>query len=478
MMQLIHAQEGVPFSTNKQLYIKGNSILISNNILGTQSAEPLMNDNIPNNMVKMEYIDVDDDKRTFSSSEATINLPIDAPKIAYAALYWSALYPFERGVLRRSGNKMEHKGFGERNPEVNTILFKKSNKDYIPITGKTIFDSFNNDVFATNTPYVCYADVTSLMQNLPSINGAYTVANIKATEGEVFGGGAAGWLLYIVYEDPEESPKYFATYNGLIGLSEEPMEMTYRGFLSKEEGDIKTTISLGALEGDRNLKNDKVSIFYNKKEEYVDLGNSLRKKGNFFNSSITEGDTQFTDRTPNSSNTLGFDVLKMDIPNPKNKYINNATTEVKLKFESKKDLLYLFFMAFETEIKNSLYELKKAEELKRIAFIEQAAIENQKINESKTVISASGETITSLSIPGVEKGYYLVTNIFSEPEKASDWINLLVEKEFNPKAFVSPKNNWQYVYVFNDENPALVFNKKKELSGLYGFKGLLVYKVN
>src|SRR5690606_40137623 len=182
-----YSQEGVPFKRNKQMYVSGNSILIGNNILGDHPTEPLMDIGIPNDVVKMKYIDVDTDETTFSSSEATIKNIIGKPKIAHAALYWCGLYPSEKGALRKSGNKMVHIGRGDREGQVNSILFKTPNGIYESLSGKVIFDSYGTEVFTTNSPYVCYADVTSKLQNLASINGTYTIANIKATEGEKIG---------------------------------------------------------------------------------------------------------------------------------------------------------------------------------------------------------------------------------------------------------------------------------------------------
>src|SRR5690606_34928671 len=321
--QFIYSQEGVPFKENKQLYLNGNSILIGNNILGDDATEPLMDINIPNDVVKMKYIDVDTDGTTFSSSEATIKNIIGKPKIAHAALYWCGLYPSEKGALRKSGNKMVHIGRGDREGQVNSILFKTPNGIYESLSGKVIFDSYGTEVFTTNSPYVCYADVTSKLQNLASINGTYTIANIKATEGEISGGGSAGWLLYIVYEDASESPKYFTTYDGLVEVNKEAIDINFKDFKSKEEGIVKTTIALGAMEGDLKIKTDELLIFDKKSGDYKPLSNKVREEKNFFNSSITMGDEFFTDRNPNSANTLGFDLLKMEIPNPDNELMDN-----------------------------------------------------------------------------------------------------------------------------------------------------------
>ena len=512
-----YSQEGVPFKENKQLYLNGNSILIGNNILGDHSTEPLMDIGIPNDVVKMKYIDVDNDETTFSSSEATIKDVLGKPKIAHASLYWCGLYPSEKGALRKSGNKMVHKSLGDREGGVNSILLKTPNGTYESLNGKVIFDSYGTEVFTTNSPYVCYADVTSKFQNLASINGTYTIANIKATEGEISGGGSAGWLLYVVYEDTSESPKYFTTYNGLVEVNKEAVEITFKDFKSKEEGIVKTTIAIGAMEGDRKIKTDEFSIFDKKAGIFKPLSNKVREEKNFFNSSITMGDEFFTDRNPNSANTLGFDLLKMEIPNPNNELLDNATTQANLQFQAKADRFYLFFVAFETEINKAfLEEITKPVAdtiISEPAIVEtQDPIEEEPINaivsteekETKPVqknipaikkpkeivapkkpIVLSEEDkikrevrIQSMTVPGLAAGYYLVTNVFSVTGNATKWSQFLTEKSYSPQTFVNPRNHWNYVYVAKNNALMPVYEKWKLYKGFEYFKEIWIMKIN
>ncbi len=517
IFQLTYSQESVPFKESKQLYLQGNSILIGNNILGDDATKPLMDNNIPNDVVKMQYIDVDNDETTFSSSEATIKNSLGKSKIALAVLYWCGLYPSEKSALRKSGNRMVHVGRGERDANVNSIKFKTPNGTYEALNGKVIFDSYNTEVFQTNSPYVCYADVTAKLQNLATINGTYTVANIKATEGEISGGGSAGWLLYIVYEDASETPKYFTTYNGLVEVSKEAVEINFDDFKSKEEGIVRTIIAIGAMEGDRKIKTDEFSIFDKKAGDYKILSNKLRDEKNFFNSSITMGDELFTDRNPNSSNTLGFDLLKMEIPNPNNDLLDNATTQANLKFQAKADRFYLFFVAFETEINKDFLEEKskavedtiistpaiteiskpvEAEELKPIASTEKKETKpvqketsdikksKEKLVPSKPVVLSEEDQIKkevrvqSMSVPGLAPGYYLVTNVFSVKENAAKWSQFLTEKSYSPKTFVNPRNNWNYVYVSQNNALKPVYEKWKAYKSFEYFKEIWIMKIN
>lgn len=515
-IQFTYSQEGAAFKENKQLYVQGNSILIGNNILGDDAKGPLMDITIPNDVVKMKYIDVDNDESTFSSSEATIKNILKNPKIVYAALYWCGLYPFEKSALRKSGNKMVHVGRGERNAAINSILFKTPGGTYENLNGNILFDSYNTEAFTENSPYVCYADVTAKLQNIATINGTYTVANIKATEGEILGGGSAGWLLYVVYEDAAESPKYFTTYNGLVEVSKGPVEINFTDFKSKEEGIVKTTVAMGAMEGDRKIKTDEFSIFDKKIGSFKPLSNKLREEKNFFNSSITMGDEFFTDRNPNSANTLGFDLLKMEIPNPNNELLDNATTQANLKFQAKADRFYLFFVAFETEINKefleektkpiedtiistpAITEISEPIEEEKIAIVSTEKKETKPVQNTKPVIKKSKETIVakkpivlseedkikkevriqSMSVPGLASGYYLVTNVFSVPGNATRWSQFLAEKKYKPQTFITPRDKWNYVYVSNSNAIKPVYEKWKEYKGFEYFKNIWIMKIN
>lgn len=551
--QFTHSQEGAPFKESKQLYLQGNSILIGNNILGKHATNPLMKLSIPNDLVDMKYIDMDDDKATFSSSEATIVNASKNSKIKYAALYWCGLYPFKKGVLQKSGNQMIHVGRGDRDEMVNSILFKTPNGNYETVNGQIIYDSYNSEAFETNKPYVCYADITTQLQSLPDINGTYTTANIKATEGKISGGGSAGWLLYIIYEDLTQSPKFFNIYNGMVEVNKEAVEINFKDFKSKEEGEVRTTIAIGAMEGDRKIKTDQVSVSSKKIGNFIPLSNKVREGKNFFNSSITIGNEFFNDRNPNSANTLGFDLLKMEIPNQYNELFDNTTTEANFKFRGKADRFYLFFIAFETEINNTFLRekteaitsipitnpIEKSQEStiggvlhKEAVAIEKdtetvkqnepevqetlkTSISEERVMQHKKTISVEkpkeivvknepkvkealkssisenhqivvseedrikGETrIRAMSVPGLDRGYYIVTNVFSLQSNAVEWSKTLEGKNYTPRTFINPENKWNYVYIANDESLKSVYEKWKSNKDLAFFKDIWIVEIN
>ncbi len=508
------SQEGVPITKNKQFYIYGNTAVIGNNIVSKYVSEPFNNRDVINDEVKTKYVDIDNDYATFSSSQATLTLPQNSTRIVYAALYWSAIYKYEKGVLQPDGNKKIYKGDdSRRDTNVNKIKLKLPNSTYIPITGKIIYDDFYKKTFPNNTPYACYADITTLLKDIKQVNGDYTVANIKATQGYVSGGCSGGWLLYVVYEAPTDHPIYVTTYDGFIQVNKQnPSTIVFKDFKTQEEGFVKTNLTLASLEGDHKIKTDQCLVLNPKSNKYVALGNLLRRRKNFFNSKITYNEVEFEDRNPYSKNTLGFDLLQMKLPNPNNELISNNVDQITMKIKTKADRFYLFFTAFQTDISQVNYMQNKDKE-QEIEFsivesknankniekeIDSATIAKTKIikteveEEEKPEIKEVSETILdpyqktianilhspSIAIPELESGYYLVTNVFSKHSNTVGWVTFLKEKGYSPKVFTNPKNNWEYVYVLNDEDINLVYNRYKEIYKLYYFKDLWVLRVN
>ena len=166
------------------------------------------------------------------------------------------------------------------------------------------------------------------------------------------GGSSAGWVLYVVYKNPNSNPKHITTYHGFADIAENtPLDIEIKQLTTEKEGLIDASITMAALEGDINLKQDQSLIFNPKDSTYIPLSNKLRNSKNFFNSSITTKENNlFSNRIPNSTNTLGFDLAQMKVPNNNNNIISKNTTEAGLRFSTKSDRFYLFFTAFELSL--------------------------------------------------------------------------------------------------------------------------------
>ena len=384
------SQSGLSFSINQQIYLHGESSLIGNNIVSTDAKKPFNENSSINDVLKLEYIDVDDDPETFSSSKANLYIEAQPSNIKYAALYWSAIYKYDKGTRKnlKEKNEIVYRGNDERSSNINSILFKQPNGNYQKINGKIVFDSYSTKLFEDNKPYLCFADVTSLIKNSKTLNGTYTIGNVRATEGYISGGASGGWLLYVIYESPEAKPKYFTTYNGFIEVQKnEPVVINFSGFKTNETGEVKTSLCMGALEGDQKYKTDSCFILDNK-NAYIPLSNKLRPVNNFFNGTITLHDELYRDRVQNSSNTLGFDILKLKIHNINNSTISNNSTQATLKLTTIADRFYLFFVAFETEISSIFFESKKNDDS---IIVLNTSIEKTEQNK------VSGEIVETLS---------------------------------------------------------------------------------
>jgi hypothetical protein len=486
----LHSQEGKGFEVEQQLYLQGNSVLIGNNILSQHKKRAIDQFDSFNDLIDMVYINVDGDRSTFSSSKARINESIGGKKVKYAALYWSAIYKYDKGFKRVRRNREVFTGNNSRSDDFHIVKFKTPGNEYLSIKGNVIFDSFYSDYFEETKPYVCYANVTSILNNLENLSGTYTLANMRATEGYISGGTAGGWLLYIVYEDEQEPPKYFTTYNGLMEVSRPSgVDMVFKDFMPVESGEINTSLLIGALEGDHKFKTDMVYLTDNKQNRFVPLSNARRPSNNFFNSTITIYDDHYTDRTPPSLNTLGFDLLKTKIPRPEDKIVLNETTELPVRFTTRADRYYLFFVGFETEISSEFLAQKTGVEIASLPLndsplkeiLEPTPISYEDTvfeNPKKQALYEELKAETAVYIPGLDQGFYLVTNVFSVEANVDNWKTHLRKKGFNPNSFINPENNWHYVYIDFNETAAELIEKQYTLSERQDLKKIWVLKIN
>lgn len=399
MFSFTYAQQTVPFTTQKAFYIYGDAAVIGNNILSKDKQEPYNDYLLTNDDIDMVYVDIDQDKTTFSSSSANLKLPDNQSKIAYAVLYWSATYSYIKGKRREEDAQFYFQGNRQKNRSlINKVKLKLPGENYQNITGNVLFDGAKNPAFALNAPYVCFADVTKQLQEAKQVNGEYTVANINATQGFVAGGSAAGWMLYVVYEAPTSKPKYITTFNGFSHIGNQPEIISLDEFKTPDKGATSTAIVLATLEGDSALSGDQCIVanpVTNKAWQFQAVN---RDKDNFFSSQITSISTANTVRYPNSSNTLGFDLATVTLPNNDEAVIVNGTEKVDLIFNTKQDRFYLFFTAFNTEISESfLKEIQSNTPVNAIVLTSEKLDPNVMLTSDNKVVKAKTETIKTIS---------------------------------------------------------------------------------
>lgn len=496
----VFSQKNTPFTENKKIYVKGVSRLIGNTIVGQHELHPFNSLDKGNDEVDITYVDIDYDLETFSSSKSNIEAPSSNATVVYAGLYWGGLYPSQTSTMRKGKRKMKYKALGERDNEVQNILLKTNEDAYTSIKGKVIFDSEGKGIYGKESPYVCYADVTDYLKEQKTLQSV-TVANIRATQGFIEGGAAAGWMLYVVYEDVSKPATYFSTYDGFHQINKEEVVLNFNGFKTKNSEKVNASIAIAVLEGDRKIKGDVCAIYNENLQAYTPLFSGERVEKNFFNSTITMPFKEQFIRTPASTNTLGLDLLKMSLPDS---IITNKTEKTSLQLKTKADRFYPFFIAFETEIEeNYLQEKNPAALIKSVvetsvSMAPPAVVDFINPQEVATIVSEEEkqeQDITAVKIDeqikkqrpstplkkilaeGVTNGYYLITNVFSEVTNATKWESRLNEEGYKARTFINYKNNYHYVYVENNENLQVVKSRWEILKQIPFFRKVWIAKV-
>lgn len=479
------AQVSVPFKMRYQSFLKGDMTVIANNSVNrvdynNSPNEPFYNQTNNaklNDEFTMQYIDIDEDESTFSSSSA--QLFFDKPenkKIVYAGLYWSATYKYNEGIQKSEG---KYKATDANRESFSTVKLKLPNQEnYIDVVGQTIFDGINEKEFADFAPYAEYADITDYVKKLQNPIGVYTVANVKATQGMIVGGVAAGWTIFVVYEDDSMSGKFITSYDGFLGATEKSTDIVFDGFVSLPKGNVTAKIACAALEGDSGLIGDQMLFSTDESKEFIALNNPIRKVNNFFNSSITIENQHFINRFPDSKNTLGYDTCLFTIPNLNNSIIGNNEKKSILRLKTSGDRYFMFFTAFNVEVTPAIKSSKTNSDLitsidnkilkvtnnnQTIKFIpanNDFVIEDYKTTSSFNRINKNNEfdsknkiiEVQTLSIANQPAGYYLIANIFKDEQHAREFIGYLKSKKIEANFFNNNLNNYKYVYIKKENN--------------------------
>ena len=496
------AQDRAQFTRGQEFYLKGNTTVVGNSILGKSASKSFDKMDKVNDAFKMRYIDIDNDPSTWSSSSAYFSVPEES-QIVYAGLYWSATYHGERSGERINDNVIFYKKLEERAHNPQSIKLKVPNGAYQDITGTLIYDGENakNRTVKSRAPYAYAADVTQLLQDY--YEGDITVANVSATQGKINGGSSAGWLLYIVYEDDAEPYQYITTYYGLESVKKEVVEIDFGNFKSSEDGEFSTYVTIAAIEGDTNLDKDQVRMYNPKSEIYLPFGNRVRPPNNFFNSSITVDEEVVLERNPASKNTLGFDLAKVKIDNELNSIIANSPEGVKMQFKTRGDHYFIFFTAFQTTISEKFYKEKPIAQGEAVVkeVISDVTIEDpivEKIREEAvvtkdTIIPSKPSAITapifseilveivdktSVDVPGMRSGFYIISNVFSSQENAKKWEQTLLSKDLTSYTFLRPDNNLYYVSLGSNTDPLIMYEVLKRMREDKDLEKSWILKIN
>nr|WP_299386183.1 T9SS type B sorting domain-containing protein [Allomuricauda sp.] len=374
----IQAQE-VPFTPrlndggNTYLNIKGDYTFLSNSVMnsvsGGHDVNTPYNGNGSNNSLHVEYVDIDSDPTTFNSSSSTLSLP-NCSQIYWAGLYWAGNYDVERDGDHRSRYVSGYTDDPNHYDVTQVKLRVPGSATYIDLQADTAADPIGeeDDIIVdgyntiSNDPYVCYKNVTNILQGLADPNGDYFVANVRGTRGATTY-GCAGWTLVVIYENPTLPGKYISVFDGYEGITthsgNNTADITVSGFNTIPTGPVNARIGVSTLEGETSLSGDTFGIVSNSSSSFTDISDAANPNNNFFNSTISEDGANVATRNVSSTNAIGFDSDVFDLNNPSNSIIDNGDTSATLRLGTSGDWFASFLVTFGVEIIEPTIVLEK-----------------------------------------------------------------------------------------------------------------------
>lgn len=494
------AQEMAPFKKRFSITVKGDMTFIANNILNRIDRESSPNipydnrsfESLINDEIEMEYINIKPEKGIFSSSSAALFMNDEKSKrIVYAGLYWTGTYLFESGYKKK--NKIVAYD-NSRYPVDHVMLGLPKSKTFTTVKGEVIFDNPKKRGVQKHGSYAVYADITSLVQELENPFGFYTVANIRATQGNIENGSAAGWVIVFIYEDASLPEKQMVTYDGFASMQKNYLDIGVDLPFQLSDQPTHTKLLVGALEGDLRGEGDMLYYFSDNNLTMKNFNSKLRHNNNIFNSSITQEDREYVYRIPASKNTLGFDVFQKTLVNTDSIY-NQKTKKLYLTPKTNGDEFSMFLHGWTFtpkdntlkfgeqpyafgNVKNEMVAKLRNEYFNgedilpyEMREVKEEQIDNETYTEMLTQVEEkSVEKINRkyLHYDKLEKGYYLVANVFSEAVNLRQFLSNMHKMGIKSDYFINPYNKFYYVYLYKSTDLSKVEQQwKSQINGKY-----------
>ena len=301
----VHASTTRPFAIRYQSQDNGDILLRGNTLLTCPALATGCSDAInrtptggdpatlDNNNYAMTYVDTDSDPTTTSSSTAQVALPAGA-SVKFAGLYWSA---YTAGAGRTAPT------VGQKNQ----LRFKVPNEStYRTITANPATPTNPVDGPSTGTPYVSFADVTSLVQGAGP--GIYAGADIYAATGP---DSYAAWSLVLVIRDPSLPRRDLIVFDGFGTVQATPatdnsIDIGLTGLSTPQSGSVNVRLGAVVFEGDAGKTGDQFQIIKPDNTSTF-LSDNENPQLNIFNSTNSDNGVEVPGRVPNG-NQFGYDA--------------------------------------------------------------------------------------------------------------------------------------------------------------------------
>ncbi|MFE5948325.1 DUF3344 domain-containing protein [Streptomyces sp. NPDC056480] len=310
----------VPFAARYQSVQHGGVVRAANSSAKGAKGTESVNDD-----ASIAYVDVDSDPNTYNSSRAELAVPAGA-RVSWARLYWG-------GNLR----------VGEQKPPEDNgrVLIAEPGGAYKALLADTLIGHRTAD---GADAFQASADVTELVRS--SRSGQWTVAQVNVAMGRSEVGGWGGWTLVAAYEKASEPLRRIGVWDGFETVG--PRSGELRVPLDANRYDKATNGRLGviAYDGDRGTSGDYLAVETRRSKSFR-LSDSANSADDVMNSSITEFGTGRTVRSPDGTNTLGYDSDVFDLRGA----LRDGADRVHVRAGSRKDTVWLGALFFQADVR-------------------------------------------------------------------------------------------------------------------------------
>jgi uncharacterized repeat protein (TIGR01451 family) len=309
------AQVARTFAPRFNVQTTGDATLIGNTMMTCPSSDGQCANaqagggggNVNNQNFTMQYVDVDDDPTTFSSSTATLSLPPGAT-VLFAGLYWGG-----------------YSALAARN----TVKLAVPGGAYVNVTAQQLD--------AIGSAYQGFLDVTAQVK--AGGNGTYGLANVQSSPGQsdVWG----GWSIVVAYHLDTALARNLTVADGFVYAGPgNPVTLSVSGFLTPPTGTVQAGVGIVAYDGDAGHTGEDLIL------NSTTLSDALNPANNVFNSTISLEGTRFSAKNPDYVNQLGFDADILAA----NGVLGNGTTSATVTLQSASDRYYAGGIIFKTQI--------------------------------------------------------------------------------------------------------------------------------
>jgi uncharacterized repeat protein (TIGR01451 family) len=292
---------------------------------------------INNNGYAMQFVDIDTDPTTSSSSSAQLSLPAGAT-VSYAGLYWSG--------YTGGGSRTAPPGTTFKNK---LMLKAPGDANYRTVTAAPSTPTNPVDGASTGAPYVSFAEVTSIVQSAGA--GTYTGANIFAAIGT---DAYAAWTMVVVVHSSSYPQRKLIVFDGFGTIqgtptSDNTLDIPLTGLSTPPSGAVDVRLGAVVYEGDAGSVGDSFQFVAPPVAPattgvITTLSDAQNPSNNAFNSTVSDAAAMVAGRIPDG-NTFGFDadVFESSI------LIGNAATTATLRMTTGGET---FFPAVATFVSN------------------------------------------------------------------------------------------------------------------------------